>query len=114
MAKYLFIYRTPQSFEARQPSPDDMKAMFAQWDAWKSKFKSNIVDTGDGLKPTGKVLKGGTVTDGPHVESKEVIGGYSIVQADSYDKAVAVARECPISASMPGAYVEVREMAGFG
>jgi len=113
MTKYLFIYRNPQSYETRQPSPEDVKAMFARWDAWKSKFKSNILDMGDGLKSTGKVLKGGAVTDGPHVESKEVIGGYSIVQAESYDSAVAVARECPVSA-MPGAYIEVREMAGFG
>jgi hypothetical protein len=113
MTKYLFIYRNPLAMDARQPSQEEMKAMFAQWDAWKSKFKANILDTGDGLKPTGKVLKGGAVTDGPHVESKEIIGGYSIVQAESYENAVAVARECPISA-MPGAYIEVREMAGFG
>ena len=113
MTKYLFIYRNPLALDTRQPSPEEMKAMFAQWDSWKSKFKTNIVDIGDGLKPTGKVLKAGAVTDGPHVESKEIVGGYSIVQAESYDKALAVARECPVT-YMPGAYVEVREMAAFG
>ena len=115
MSKYLFIYRNPQPSAAddRPRSPDEMKAMFARWDAWKNKFKDNILDVGDGLKPTGKVIKNGAVTDGPHVESKEVIGGYSMVQADSYETAVAIARACPVTA-MPGAYVEVREMAGFG
>jgi hypothetical protein len=114
MNKYLFVYRNPQAASsAPQRSPDEMKAMFAAWDAWKNQFKTNILDMGDGLKPTGKVLKGGAVTDGPHVESKEVIGGYSIVQAETYEQVLGVARACPINA-MPGAYIEVREMAGFG
>jgi hypothetical protein len=113
MNKYLFIYRNPQAQDRPQPSPEEMKAIFAVWDAWKNQFKSNILDMGDGLKPTGKFLKSGTVTDGPHVESKDIIGGFSLVQAESYDQALAVARACPMNA-MPGASVEVREMAGFG
>jgi hypothetical protein len=112
MSKYLFLYRTAQSTEDRPRSPDELKAMYTRWDAWKSRFKNDILDVGDGLKSTGKVLRNGAVTDGPHVESKEVIAGYSMVQADSYETAVEMARACPVSA-MPGAYVEVREMAGF-
>lgn len=114
MNKYLLIYRGPQpSPNAPVPSPEQMKQMFAAWDAWKAQFKASIVEMGDGLKPTGKVLKGSAVTDGPHVESKEVIGGYSIVQGESYEHALTVARACPINA-MPGSYIEVRELAGFG
>ena len=52
------------------------------------------------------------VTDGPHIESKEVVGGFSVVQAESYDEAVEVARGCPIT-FVPGAEIEIREMAGF-
>jgi hypothetical protein len=114
MNKYLFLYRGPHQTESPPPhSSDEMKAMFAAWDSWKNKFKASILDMGDGLKGTGKVLKGGTVTDGPHIESKEVIGGYSLVQAESYEQALAVAAACPIHHT-PGAYIEVREMAGFG
>jgi hypothetical protein len=64
------------------------------------------------LKPGGRVLKGGSVTDGPFVESKEVMGGYSIIQAASYDEAAGVAKECPIT-YIPGATIEIREMAGL-
>jgi hypothetical protein len=114
MNKYLFLYRAPQPNAAqRPPSPDEMKQMFAAWEDWRNKFKSNIVDMGDGLKPTGKVVRGGAVTDGAHVEAKEVIGGYSLVQAESYEQAVTVANACPMLAA-PGAYIEIREMAGFG
>jgi hypothetical protein len=112
MTKYLFLYRTPESSEERQPSPEEIQAMFAQWDAWKKKFKANVVDVGDGLKPGGRVLKGGAVTDGPFVETREVMGGFSIIQAGSYDEAAGVAKECPIT-YVPGASIEIREMAGF-
>jgi len=95
-----------------QPSPEEIQAMFAQWDAWKNKFKNNVVDVGDGLKPGGRVFKAGKVTDGPFVEAKEIMGGYSIVHAASYDEALKVAAECPIN-YMPGMSIEIRELAGF-
>lgn len=86
--------------------------MFAQWRAWKEKFKNQVVDVGDGLKHTGRVLKAGQVTDGPFPEAKEIVGGYSIVAAESYDHALEVAKECPITL-MPGGSIEIREMMGF-
>jgi hypothetical protein len=109
--KYLLIYRNPPR-PAEPPSPEQMQQMYAAWNGWKDKFKNQIVDVGDGLKPTGKILTAGGVTDGPFVEAKEVVGGFSIVSAESYDRAVALARECPVF-HMPGARIEVREMMGF-
>jgi hypothetical protein len=55
-----------------------------------------IVDTA-GLQPTAKgkrirLAKGKiTVTDGPFTESKEVVGGYAIVEAKTYDEAMKLA-----------------------
>lgn len=43
--------------------------------------------------------------DGPFTESKEMIGGYFLVECHSRDEAVALARECPAAA---WATVEVR------
>jgi hypothetical protein len=40
---------------------------------------------------------------------KEVIGGYMVLSADSYDGAIEVARESP--GYMPGASLEIREIA---
>lgn len=113
MNKYLLIYRFPAEREY-EASAEEMKPMYAQWEAWKNQFKAQIVDMGDGLKPTGKVLKQGAVIDVPHMESKEIIGGYSVVQAESYEHAVTVARACPVTGQMRGAYIEIREMEGFG
>jgi hypothetical protein len=111
--KFLLIYRTPAGSEqSGPPSPAELEAMMATWNGWKAKFKQQVVDLGDGLKPGGRQLKGGVVTDGAFIESKEVVGGYSIIAAANYDEALTVARGCPI-ASMPGGSIEIRELAGF-
>ena len=51
------------------------------------------------------------VTDGPFVESKEIVGGYSIVQADTIDAAAEIAKGCP--GLLGGGKVEVRVFAGL-
>lgn len=113
MQKYLFLYRTPSSDSpSPPPSPEEMQAMMSAWGAWKEQFKANVTELGDGLKPGGRQLTGGVVTDGAFIESKEVIGGYSIIAASDYDDALRVARACPIL-HMPGARIEIRELAGL-
>jgi hypothetical protein len=52
------------------------------------------------------------VTDGPFAEAKEIVAGFMIVAADDYDGAVAVVQAMPMM-QMPGACVEIREMASF-
>ena len=55
-------------------------------------------------KPGGKPQ----VLDGPFAEAKEMIGGYFILTCDTFDEAVAIARECPAA---QWATVEVRAFA---
>lgn len=91
-----------------------MQASLKHWNDWAAKFKAtgNIVDEGDGLKPCGKVVKGGgIVTDGPFMEAKEVCGGFSIILAKDYAEAVKIAQACPMVQF--GGNVEIREMAGY-
>lgn len=114
MNKYLFIYRMPTGVaDDYHPSPEEMQEQMQQWVAWKEKFAEAIIDLGDGLKPEGRTLReGNTLHDGPYVEAKEVIGGYSIVQATTYEDAAKVALECPVR-FVPGNSVEIRELAGY-
>ncbi|MDD9932436.1 MAG: YciI family protein [Myxococcales bacterium] len=111
MTKYLFLYWNPPAPD-QQPSPEEMQQMMAQWSGWKEKFADKVADMGDGLQHDGRVLKNGQVTDGPYAEAKEIIGGFSIIQAASYEEALEVARECPIT-HMPEASIEIREMMGY-
>ncbi len=112
MAKFLFVYRNSSEVEQAEMSPEDMQAAMEQWGIWFQQLGDKLVDGGDGLLPTGKVLKGdGTVTDGPFIEAKELVGGYSILRADNVDDAVELAKGCPIAAM--GGTIEVRELAGY-
>jgi hypothetical protein len=107
--KYLvFLRSAPGKQDA--PSPAEMQQMYAAFGAWQEKFKANIVDMGGKLRPGGKIVTVSGVTDGPFTESKEVVGGYMVVAAESYDAAVEIARECP-GVVRPGSSVEIREIA---
>jgi hypothetical protein len=116
--KFLFLYRWPAGGQqstlatgAKKPSPEEMQAMYAQWKGWKEKFEKEILDPGVGINPNGAkaVVRGVSVTDGPYVESKEVMGGYNFIETASFERAVEIAKECPI-ALQPGASIEIREL----
>ncbi|MGN6425836.1 YciI family protein [uncultured Leifsonia sp.] len=57
-----------------------------------------------------KAVREDGVTDGPYIETKELIAGIGIVEADDLDAALAIARRNP--ATWQGAGVEVREVIG--
>ena len=63
------------------------------------------------LNQTGKQVTGQKkiITDGPYMEGKEMVGGYLMLKADSYDEAVGIAKGCPILEFDDGT-VEVREI----
>jgi hypothetical protein len=94
--KYLTFIKHSEKYRESGPPPALLEAMgkFVE----KSFKDGTLVDTG-GLLPTkdgvrvrldnGKI----TVTDGPFTESKEVIGGYAILNASSKAEAVRIATE---------------------
>jgi hypothetical protein len=94
--KYLTFLRHSESHREAGPPPALMEAMgtFVQ-----ESFKNGtVVDTG-GLLPSKDGVRirlaNGTIkaTDGPFTESKEVIGGWAILDVDSKEEAVRVATE---------------------
>ncbi len=36
-----------------------------------------------------------TAVDGPYSETKEVLGGFFLISAESYDDAIQICRDCP-------------------
>jgi hypothetical protein len=113
MAKFLFVYRRGKD-AADNLTPADMQLRQQKWQEWISAGvrKGWLLEPGDALKQEGRVIKAPrVVTDGPFVESKEIVGGYSIVQAETIDEATELAKTCPVL--LFGASVEVRGLAGF-
>ena len=82
----------------------------AKWGAWLGKLgeKGQLVTGGSPLEFSGKRLKkDGVLTDIAASEVKELVSGYSIIKAESYEQAAVIARDCPIFID-PGALVEIR------
>ena len=50
------------------------------------------------------------VTDGPFVETKEALGGYYLIDVESLDEAIAVAKQAPLAIGG----VEVRPLVDYG
>ncbi len=114
MAKFLFLYRGDNK-PMEDYSPEEMQAIMKVWSEWMQKGAEAgwLVEGGDALHPVGSVVHPDlSVTDGPFAEAKELVGGYSMVQADSLEAACEIAKTCPIPAS--GGTVEVRQLANVG
>jgi hypothetical protein len=109
MTDFLFLFRGGGL--GPNPSPEDMQRSLQKWGGWiqglaqAGKFKA-----GEPLERGGKVVAGARklVTDGPFVESKEVVGGYLIVTAASLDEATTMSAGCPVLDE--GGSVEIRQI----
>ena len=110
MKDFLLVFRNDEK-GLPQGSPEEMQARMKKWMDWMGNFaaQNKLIDRGNRLHTDGKIVNpGNVITDGPYTEIKELIGGYSIVKADSYEEAVEMAKGCPILAV--GGTVEVRDI----
>lgn len=117
MPKFMILlHDSPDAFAS--VSPEQMQRVIEKYVAWGERLRaSGAMLAGEKLADeAGKVMRGKPgavrVTDGPYSETKEVLGGFYIVQADSYEKAVALARDCPQFEF--GGTIEVREIDTMG
>lgn len=108
MPQYLCLQRRLPGGNEEKPSPAQMQAMYAKFNAWREKFQANLPDLG-GRLGAGRLVSAEPTPDGPLVEVKELVGGYMIVAAASLEEAIQVARECP-GLVRPGSGVEVIEI----
>lgn len=90
-------------------SPEQIQAMMKPWQDWMGSLaaQNKLVNPGNRLESSGKVVKAGNmITDGPYVEIKEAIGGYTIIRAESLEEAAKLTQGCPIF--QIGGNVEIR------
>ena len=98
------------------PSAEAVSAMMKYNEALKD---AGVLITLDGLHPPSMgarvSFKDGTpvVTDGPFTESKEVLGGYWMIEVASREEAIAWAKKCLASANEVIEIRQVQEMADF-
>lgn len=111
MKDFMFIFRG--GLDPNTASPQDMENNMQKWFAWVQDLQQrSIYASGEALLPVGKTVgKQNVVTDGPFAESKEIVGGFFVVKANSLEEAIELAKACPDLAL--GGTVEVREVMKF-
>ena len=110
MKDFMFVFRNDPATLADR-SPEEMQSSMQKWMDWIGGIaaQGKLIDRGNRLNPVGKVIKPSlVVTDGPYIETKESVGGYTMVRAESLDEAAEMAKGCPIL--LFGGNVEVREI----
>jgi hypothetical protein len=102
--KYVLLFGGTMEGADQLPSPEREQAMadYEQSAKWFEQYtKAGKVLGGHELQgpstATTVSRKNGkpVVTDGPFIESKEVIGGYALIEVADLDEALAMAREWP-------------------
>jgi hypothetical protein len=110
MSQFLYLYRMDPSARTQAMSPERAQQSMQRWMTWLQDLetKGHLTDRGQPLENGGKVVRGQqkTVIDGPYAEAKDLVGGFSLVEAANIDQAVELSRGCPVLDG--GGSVEVR------
>jgi hypothetical protein len=110
----------PKGYEKAEPGtmpdPEACERMMKYNDALKD---AGVLLSLDGLHPSSMGVRvsfsGGTpaVTDGPFAETKEVLGGYWMIDVKSKQEAIEWAKRCPASDNETIEIRQVQEMSDF-
>jgi hypothetical protein len=105
MARYLLIVGGADLDKRSSP------ALVEQYMKWIKGMQERgaYLSSGKLHDQTGRRLtvRGGEVIDGPFIESKDAVGGFTLLEAASLDEAADTARDCPVLRLQNG-FVEVR------
>jgi len=108
MAKFVLLLRDAGTFPGDM-SAEEIQAVIQRYRAWSEKAGRA---GGEKLRDSGgRVMvrhgKKTSITDGPYAESKEVLGGFFIIEAASYDDAIRKCQDCP---HLDFGSIEIREV----
>ncbi len=94
MSEFVFLFRS----NGMAAPPETMEKIMPKWMSWMKELQDNgYLKAGRPLERSGKLVTGKsrTVTDGPHVESKDLIGGFVIIEANDMNHAIEISHGCP-------------------
>jgi len=98
MAKFMYIFRGG-AFVTPGLSPTEMQAHMAKWYSWAGGLvKAGHNLGGNPVQSGGTTIRGRdrVVTDGPYAESKDLVTGNMLIEAESPAQAAELARSCPV------------------
>jgi hypothetical protein len=104
---YMLLFRGTEL--RKSLSPEEMQKVSEDWMAWFRRLtQQGKAVAGNPLEREGKIVSGKEriVSDGPFAESKEAIGGYLLLDVETLEEAIAIARTNPALAY--GTSIEIR------
>jgi len=110
MTQYLFSVMHDYVNNPPITDPTMDAEMYARVGAFNESIKEKIVFMGGLHAPDSSVrteVRDGTaiVTDGPHAETKEMVGGLWVIECDDLEEATALAKRATVACGVP---VEIR------
>jgi hypothetical protein len=114
--KFLVLAKSTKDFEAGK-YPEE-KVIMETMKIHEEMVKAGVLLDAGGLFPSSqgkRIRQEGetrTITDGPFTESKELIGGYWMMQAKSFDEVVEWMKRLPLDKN--GGEVEIRRLIDVG
>ena len=115
--QYMLLIYGDESRFSPPSTEEEGRAMLEPWNEYTQWLTDEgLMQAGDALQPTATATSvhvengDAVVTDGPFAETKEQLGGYYVIEADSLDRALEAAKRCP---GAQGGTIEVRPVVVF-
>jgi hypothetical protein len=111
--QFMLIVKTSEDFETGCKPSDDLMAAVGNYT--QELRKAGALVELSRLHPSSKGARvkllgdDRIVTDGPFAETKELVGGYWIIQANSMEEAIAWAKRAPVLEGKTGCEIEIRQ-----
>ena len=115
--RVMVIVKSSKDCEAGKLPSEELLAAMGEYN--KELMQAGVLVNLSGLQPTSKGARvkfsGGktTVTDGPFAETKELIGGYWIIDVKSKAEAIEWAKRVPVQCGEEERQIEVRQFYEF-
>ena len=107
MPQFVLMLRDSGAFPT-DISPEEIQQILERYGAWSARLQASGQKLKDG---EGRVLarkeSGLSIVDGPYAETREVLGGYFLINAADYDEAVRLSEDCP---HLDFGSIEIREV----
>jgi hypothetical protein len=97
MKEFVLIFRMDELPEVKL-TPEELTLTMQVWEKWMDKIIADniLVSRGNRLGSEAKTVKRrNVVINGPYTETREIVGGYIIIQAKNIEAAVEIVKGCP-------------------
>ena len=110
MKEFAMLYHSEPMGEIKL-TPEGNLVISKEWENWMGGIaaQNKLVSPGMRLGNEGRTIKpGNVITNGPYAEIKEIVGGLTIVMAESIEEVSEWAKSCPMLSV--GGNVEIRDI----